>query len=384
MGAMVDPRWFFGRRLAALGLLLTVGWGGALAQAPGGPPPAVTVATPIVKDIVEYDEFTGRYDAVDTVEVKARVAGYLDKIAFRDGQAVNKGDVLLTIDRRPYKATLDQAEATLAAAKARVVFAKSDLDRGISLQKSGNIAEQLVDQRQQAFTSARADQDAADAALRSAQLNYDFTEIRSQIAGRIGRRQISEGNIVVANETLLTTIVSLDPIYFYFDVDERSFLTFLRTREADRAAGRDLTAEALVSVTDEKEPTRPARLDFLDNRFDGASGTIRARAIVPNANLFLVPGLFGRIRVAGSTPHRGVLVPDEAVATDQDRRLVWVVAEDGTASARVVRPGPRIDGYRLIRSGLNGDETIVIGGLQRVRPGAKVTPQRQDLPATRT
>lgn len=356
----------------------------AVAQAPGGPPPPVTVAKPVVKDIVEYDDFTGRYDAADFVEIRARVSGYLEKVAFTDGAIVKQGDLLFVIDRRPYKAALDQAQATVASARARLTYTQGDVDRAQSLQRTGNIAEQLVDQRRQAFLQAQADLDNAEGALRNAQLNYDFTEVKAPLSGRISRKLISEGNLVAANETLLTTIVSLDPIYFYFDVDERSYLAYSRNLLMERQAGHDTGYAALVGVTDEREPSRKARLDFIENRVDQASGTVRARAVVENKDFFLLPGLFGQIRIAGSNPHRGVLVPDEAIATDQDRRIVWTVADDGSVSPVVVRPGPRIDGYRLIRNGLKGDETIVINGLQRVRPGAKVTAQRQELPPKRS
>jgi multidrug efflux system membrane fusion protein len=355
----------------------------ALAQAPGGPPPSVTVAKPVVKEVVEYDDFTGRFEAVDSVEVRSRVSGYLDKVSFQDGAIVKKGDPLVTIDRRPYKAALDQAQSSVTSAQARLNFSQADLERAQSLQRTGNIAEQLVDQRRQAFITARADQDNAEAALRNAQLNYDFTDIRAPLAGKIGRKLVSEGNIVNANDTLLTTIVSLDPLYFYFDVDERSFLAYSRVLAFEKAAGRGVNYAALVGVTDERDPKRQAKLDFIDNRVDQASGTIRVRAVVPNPDLFLVPGLFGTVRVAGSPPHRGVLIPDEAIGTDQDRRIVWAVADDGSVAPKVIRPGPKIDGYRLVREGLTGDETIVIAGLQRVRPGIKVTPQRQELPPTR-
>ena len=370
--------------MATVALAAALATGAAAQGPPGGPPPAVTVAKPVVKEIVEYDDFTGRFEAVESVEIRARVSGYLDKVAFRDGAMVKKGDPLFVIDRRPYKAALDQAQASLLSAQARLNFAQSDLERAQSLQRTGNISEQLVEQRRQSFITARAEQDNAEAALRNAQLNYDFSEIKAPIDGKIGRKLISEGNLVNANETLLTTIVSLDPIYFYFDVDERSFLAYSRTIASEKAAGRSIDYAALVGVTDEREPKRAAKLDVLDNRVDQASGTIRVRAVVPNRDFFLVPGLFGTVRVAGSPPYRGVLIPDEAIATDQDRRIVWVVAEDGTVSSRIVRPGPRIDGYRLIRTGLTGDEAIVIAGLQRVRPGAKVTAQRQDLPPTRS
>jgi RND family efflux transporter MFP subunit len=178
--------------------------------------------------------------------------------------------------------------------------------------------------------------------------------------------------------------VSVDPLYFYFDIDERSYLAYQRVIAAEKAAGRDMSNAAFVGTTDEREPTRKATLDFLDNRLDAATGTIRARAVVPNPDRFLVPGLFGTIKVVGSPKHRGVLIPDEAIGTDQERRIVWVVADDGTPSARVIRPGPKIDGYRLVRSGLDGSETIVIAGLQRIRPGAKITPQMKELSPTRS
>ncbi|HEY8565641.1 MAG TPA: efflux RND transporter periplasmic adaptor subunit [Beijerinckiaceae bacterium] len=374
-------------RIAFASLLLTaLPIAQAAAQGPpGGPPPPVTVAKPIVKDIVEYDDFTGRFEAVDAVEVRARVSGYIDSVNFRDGGLVKRGDPLFTIDRRPYKAALDQAEAAVVSAQARVNFAEGDLDRAESLRRTGNIAEQLLEQRRQNYLTAKADLDRANAAVRDARLNYEFTEIKAPIAGRISRRLVSEGNLVNANQTLLTTIVTLDPINFYFDVDERSFLAYQRTLQIGRVAERTKDQlPILVALTDEREPKRKGVLDFVDNRVDQATGTMRARAAVENKDLFISPGLFGTIRIPGSVAYQGVLVPDEAVATDQDRRIVWVVAEDGTANPRVVRPGPRIDGYRLIREGLKGDETIVIGGLQRVRPGAKVTPEMKDLPATRS
>jgi RND family efflux transporter MFP subunit len=357
----------------------------ALAQTPGGTtPPPVTVAKPIVKTIVETDDFTGRFEAVKSVEVRARVSGYLDSVAFQDGAIVQKGDRLFVIDPRPYKAALDQSEANLVSAQARFNFAENDLERAESLRRTGNIADQLVDQRRQNYLTAKAELDRANAAVREARLNLEFTEIRAPLAGRIGRNLVSEGNLVNANASLLTTIVSLDPIHFYFDIDERSYLAYTRTSRDGRRSERDGGYDVKVSVTDETIPPFVGRLDFLDNRVDPATGTIRGRAVLANKDFFLTPGLFGTVGIPGSPPYQGILVPDEAIATDQDRRLIWTVAEDGTVSARTVRVGPRIDGYRLIREGLKGDETIVISGLQRVRPGAKVTPQRAELPAARS
>jgi membrane fusion protein, multidrug efflux system len=376
----------FRRSLApAAAAVLLMGAPPGLAQAPPSAPPPVTVARPIVKPIVERDDFVGRFDAVDYVEIRSRVSGYLENVVFRDGALVSRGELLFVIDKRPYKAALDQAEASVISAQARLNFAENDLERAESLRRTGNIAEQLLDQRRQNFLIAKAELDRANGAVREARLNYEFTEIQAPLSGRIGRKLVSEGNVVNANSTLLTTIVSLDPIYFYFDLDERSFLAYQRTLQMgslSEASRNQLPV--VVGLTDEKEFKRKGVLDFLDNRVDQATGTMRARASIENKDFFIRPGLFGTIEVPGSPQYQGILVPDEALGTDQDRRIVWVLADDNTVSPRVVRPGPRIDGYRVIREGLKGDETIVISGLQRIRPGAKVMPQHKELPPARS
>ena len=354
----------------------------AIAQAPAAP--AVTVAKPVVKTIVEQDDFIGRFEAVDQVEIRARVSGYLDKVHFQDGALVKVGDPLFTIDPRPYRAALQQAEATVGSAQVRVEFASNDLERAESLRRSGNIPEQLLDQRRSNYLTARAELDRAEAALRQARLDMEFTEIKAPIAGRISRKGLSVGNLISANDTVLTNIVSLDPIHFYFDVDERSFLAYSRQMAGGtRSSSPAEPNRVVVTMTDEREGQRTGALDFLDNRLDAASGTIRARAVFDNKDLFLTPGLFGRLTLSGSDPYKGVLVPDEAVGNDQDRRVVFVVAEDNSVTMRPVRTGPRIDGYRVIRSGLTGDETIVVNGVVRIRPGIKVTPQTTSLPPVR-
>ena len=338
----------------------------AIAQAPPSAPPAVTVAKPIVKEVVERDDYVGRFEAVDAVEIRARVSGYLQTVSFRDGAIVKLGDPLFTIDKRPYQAALDQAEAAVTSAQARVAFAQSDYERAAALGRTGNITEQLLEQRRNTLETARGDLLGAQAAARTARLNLGFTEIHAPMAGRIGRKLISEGNLVTADQTLLTTIVSLDPIYFYFDVDERSFLAYQRTLHIGSVVGREQEPAAGPGRADRREGVQPqgrARLPRQQgrpgHRHDAGAGLDREQG------LFIRPGLFGTIEVPGSPSHRGVLIPDEAIGTDQDRRIVWVVADDGTVTPRVVRPGPRIDGYRLIREGLKGDETIVISGLQR-------------------
>lgn len=358
----------------------------AVAQAPGGgsgPPPApqVTVAKPIVKTVVELDDFTGRFDAVSTVDVRARVSGYLEKVAFDDGALVNKGDVLVVIDRRPYKAALDQAQASVTSAEAALQFSQTDLERAQTLSRSGNISEQITDQRRQSAQTAQANLASARAAVQQAQLNYDYSEIKAPITGRISRRLVTPGNLVNANDTLITTIVSIDPIYFYFTVDERSFLRYQEILNVGAGATRDgHSIDVAIALTGDTKPTRHGKLDFVDNRLDQNTNTILLRATVPNPDGFLKPGLFGVVSMPASPPYKAVLIPDEALSTNQDRRVVYAVDDKDAVSQVVVRPGPKIDGYRVIRSGLKGDERIVIAGLQRIRPGIKVTPQLKELP----
>jgi RND family efflux transporter MFP subunit len=338
----------------------------------------------VVKEIRELDDFIGRFEAVDQVDVRARVSGYLDEVHFTDGASVKEGDLLFTIDRRNAQATVDQAQATLDSAKAQLDFATTDLERGEELRETGTISEQVTDQRRQAFLTAKGEHDRAEAALAQARLDLEFTEVKAPIAGRISRRLVSRGNLVNADQTVLTNIVSLDPIQFYFDVDERSYLAYSRMADGGMRPleGRG-GSEVLVTLTTEREGTRKGRMDFADNRLDAASGTIRARAVFDNKDLFLTPGMFGRATLLGSDEYRGVLVPDEALGSDQDRRVVYVVGADNVVTLKPVVPGPRIDGYRVIREGLDGSETIVVNGLVRVRPGMAVQPTVTELPPTR-
>lgn len=357
----------------------------ARAQAPGGPPPKVSVAKPVVREIVEQDLYTGRFDAINNVEMRARVTGYLEKVNFVDGQTVKKGDLLFAIDRRPYKAALDQAQAAVTSAKARQSFSVTDLERAQTLSRSGNISEQVTDQRRQASLTAQADVDSAQAALSAAQLNYDFTEVRSPIDGRISRKLVTEGNIVITDQTLLTTIVSLDPIWFSFTVDEKAFLKYqgsLGIGMGETQAGKGVPI--VIALSGEAKPTRKGTLDFIDNRVDTATGTILLRATVPNADKFIKPGLFGIVSMPATKPYQGVMLPDEAVAANQDKRVVYVLGPDDMIQQKDVKLGPKVDGYRVIREGIKGDETVVVNGLSRVRPGARVAPDTLTLPPSKT
>ncbi|TIL40259.1 MAG: efflux RND transporter periplasmic adaptor subunit [Mesorhizobium sp.] len=353
------------------------------AQAQEAPPaPVVTVAKPLVRDIVEDDEFVGRFEAVDQVSLRSRVGGYLDRVHFQDGTLVKQGDLLFTIDQRPFKAALNQAQAQVDSAKTLVEFSKMQFERAETLSREGNIPVSTLDDRRREYLAAQAQLDGAEAALENASLDLEFTEIKAPFSGRVDRRLISPGNLVQADQTVLTTIVSIDPIDFYFDIDERSYFAYARdARERggvmqEGAGGVDV----VVRVADRDEVTFKGKLDFAENRLDEATGTMRARARFENKDGVLQPGMFGRINVPGSLPHSGVLLPDDAIGADQNRRIVFVVDEAGLISAKPVRTGPRIDGYRVIREGLTGEETVVINGLVRVRPGVTVKPEMTTLP----
>jgi len=347
------------------------------------PPPApkISVAKPVVKKIIETDVFTGRFEAKEDVELRARVAGYLQEIHFKDGELVEAGDLLFTIDQKQFQAELENAQSSVEVAQSRLDLTKEEFERGQKLRTSGTIAASTQDQRRQEFLAAQAEFSGATARLRTAQLNLGYTKIYSPVKGRIGRNLISVGNLVQANSTVLASIVSLDPIYFYFDVDERSYLAYSRLgQNGTGPSGRLTPFDVKIQLTDEDEPKHTGNLDFVNNRIDNATGTMRGRAVVTNADLFLQPGLFGRISIPGSNEYEGVLIPDQAVGTDQNRRIVFVVGKNNVLTPTVIRPGPRIDGYRVVRTGLKGDETIVVNSLARVRPGMTIDPQVQELP----
>ncbi|WP_244531415.1 efflux RND transporter periplasmic adaptor subunit [Hyphomicrobium facile] len=351
------------------------------AQAAPPPPPQVTVAKPTKKIVADYDEYVGRFVALDFVEVRARVSGYLDKIHFTDGQMVKVGDPLFTIDRRPFQAALDQANASIAQAEANVAFAQSDLERGESLVRGTTITQQSLDQRLQAKRVAEANLTAQKAASRQFALDLDFTELAAPIAGRIGDRRVSVGNLVTGgtagSTTLLATIASVDPIRFEFTMDEASYLRYLKAASAKSvdSTGRGLSMSAQLKLIDEKDFVHEGQIDFVDNAIDKSSGTIRGRAVFKNTDGRLTPGMFGRIRIVASEPAEALLVPDAAIGTEQVRKFVYAVGSDNVATPKYVTIGPLVDGLRVV-TGLTPDDTIIVNGLMRIRPGAKVTPQQ--------
>ena len=357
------------------------GCGSSQPLAQSGPPPApqVTVAQPVKRLLADRDEYVGRFVAVDSIEVRARVSGYLDAVHFKDGQLVKKGDLLFTIDRRPFEATLAQAEANLGQARANLTFAEADLARGQTLVRNSTITQQTFDQRTQAKSVAEASVAAQEAAVRQAKLDLEFTELRAPVSGRIGDRRVSPGNLVTGGTTggttLLATITSIDPIRFEFTMDETSYLHYIRLADdGTAAAGRGTNMPVRLKLIDEPAFSHEGRTDFVDNAIDGASGTIRGRAEFANPDATFTPGMFGRIQVAATAPEEALLVPDLAIGTEQVRKFVLVVDHENVARPKYVKLGKLVDGLRVVAAGLGPDDRVIVNGLMRARPGVKVTP----------
>jgi RND family efflux transporter MFP subunit len=348
---------------------------------PQAGPPAmpVDVAKPLVKMVTEWDEFTGRFEAVETVELRARVSGYLEAVHFRDGQTVNKGDLLFTIDPRPFQARVAATKAELAVAQTAVRLAKTELSRAEKLIRTNAISKELLDTRRAAKETAEARAEGARANLRTAELDLEFTKIKAPVAGRISDHKIDVGNLVSGGTTsanVLANIVSLDPIYFIFDVSEADYLRYNRLdKTGQRPSSRNTDNPVFVRLMDEEKWTRQGRMNFVDNRIDSNTGTIRGRAIFDNPDGLLVPGIFGHLRVVGSGQYEAMLLPPEAVLSDQNNRIVMTVGDGGAVIPKQVTTGPVIDGLIVIRKGITPNDQVVIKGVQRARPGGKVIAQ---------
>lgn len=340
--------------------------------------PQVTVAKPIVKRIVDWDEYTGRFEAVQTVELRARVSGYLQEIEFKDGQLVDKDQLLFVIDPRPFQAALDRANADLLREETRLDLATTELKRAEHLVAARAISQEEYDTRLQAQKESEAAIASAKAAARSAALDLEFTQIRSPIAGRIGDRKIDIGNLVsggASEATLLATVVSQDPIYFIFDASEADYLRYARLdQEGRRHSSRNTPNPVFVRLMDEPDWTRQGAMNFVDNQLDPSSGTIRGRAIFPNPDGFLQPGSFGRLRLLGSDEYDAIMIPDAAILSDQSHKIVLTVAADGTVVPHVVELGNIDEGLRIIKAGISPADQVIVNGLMRAHPGAKVTP----------
>ena len=362
--------------LASAGLCLAAA-GCAKKKPPPPPPPVVAAATPLQRQIVDWDDYVGRFEAVSSVEVRPRVSGYLQAIGFRDGEDVRRGQLLFVIDPRPYQAVLDQARAQAARARATLANARLESDRAQKLYEARAISQQELAARQAVAQQSVADLAAAQAQVRTAALNLGFTRVTAPLAGRVSDRRFAVGNLVTQDQSVLTTLVNLDPIRFAFEGAEGLYLKYQRlNREGSRASSRIRANPVEVKLQDESEYRWKGRMDFVDNALDTNSGTIRGRAVIANPDRFLTPGLFGHMRLLGSTPYTGLLLPDNAISTDQTRQVVRVVGGDGKLAQRVVQVGPVVDGLRVVRGGLKPDELVVIAGAAQARPGSKVRVKR--------
>src|ERR1700733_26465 len=374
--------------IPAATLLLVLAGCNQSQQQPGAPPPpAVTVAKPVQRTVIDQDEYVGRFAAVDSVEIRSRLSGYLSDIHFKDGQMVKQGDLLFTIDRRPFEIALEQMRANLAQARANLAFTEADLARGQSLLTNKTITEQAYDQRTQAKAVATASVTAQEAMVHSAELDLDqYSQLRSPIDGRIGDRRVAVGNLVTggagANTTLLATVVSVDPIRFEFTFDEQSYLRYGRYASASKeVAALNGNVPVSLELIDENEFKHTGKIDFVDNAINTSTGTIRGRAVFDNAEGIFTPGMFGRLRVPGSPPYTALLLPDAAIGSEQVRKYVLVVDDSGMVQQKYVTLGQLDGGLRVIKDGLDANDRVIVNGLMRARPGIKVNAQEQAAPA---
>jgi RND family efflux transporter MFP subunit len=367
------------RALAALAVLLPALSAEALAQ--GAPPaPPVTVANPLAKRVTNWDEFTGRFEASDQVEVRARVSGFLDSVHFRDGDLVKSGDLLFTIDQRPYKLAVDAARAEVARAKAQVDLNQNEVERAEALTQNRTITARDIDQRRANLNGAIASQQAAEANLKTAELNLEWTQVRAPLAGRVSNRRVDQGNLIAGGQsgaTLLTTIVAVDPIKFVFDASEADYLRYTQSQDL-RKPGTPVR----VRLSSETKWDREGKIDFVDNALNARSATIRTRAVFPNSDGLLTPGTFGRLRLFAGEGD-ALLVPDAIIVSDQANKIVLTVGADNKVVPKPVQLGAISDGLRVITKGLTPADKVIVTGIANpmVRPGVAVTPQPTEIKA---
>lgn len=357
-------------------------------------PPTVTVAHPTIKQITDWDQYTGRLAAIESVDVRSRVDGYVESVHFPEGTIVSAGTLLYVVDPRPYEAVVAQSEAQLRRADVQLQLARNELDRAQRLFKARAISEEEFDARTQSERQAVAALEAARAALQGAQLDLEFTRITAPITGLVGSRLVTRGNLIrggSSDSTLLTTLVSVDPIHFYFTADERAVLRYFRLfQQGSRPSSRDYPTPVRLQLAptpvrlqlaDERDYPHRGRMDFVDNRIDGATGTLRARAVFANPTAILTPGMFATIEIRGEGPYDAMLLPDEAIVNDQAEQFVYIVDDQQVVHRRTIQVGRAIGGDRIIRSGISRDDRVIIRGLQSARPGSAVTPELVDLAA---
>jgi len=366
--------------LGVLALAGIYGFGGKEAKADAPPPANVTVAQPLQREIVEWDDYVGRFEASQSVEIRPRVSGQLQAIHFKDGDLVQKGQLLFTIDQRPLRALLAEAQARVGSAQTALALANSEYARAAKLIDAEAVSQEEVDSLRAAVRSAAAGVGAAQAVARQRALDLEFTQVRAPITGRISDRRVDVGNLVAANESMLTTVLALDPIYFRFDGSEALYLKAQRARQQGGSAAQEVG----IKLQDEQGYDRTGRVDFTDNAIDPRSGTMRGRAVLANKDYFLAPGMFGNMRLTAGGTRQALLIPDAAVRTDQARKVVYVVGADGKVAVRQVDPGPLVGGLRSIRSGLGAKDRVVIQGVQFAAPGSTVNPRpgKIDPPAS--
>jgi RND family efflux transporter MFP subunit len=351
-------------------------------QAP--PPPQVSVAQVLEKRVKDWDEFTGRLQAVETVEIRPRVSGYIDKVAFVEGSLVKRGALLFVIDPRPYQAEYDRAAADLKRNNTALDLGRIEFARVQRLKESGAVSQEELDQRKSTVSQAEANVAGSQAALEAASLNLNFTRVTSPVDGRVSRAEVTRGNLVTGGSnggTLLTSVVSMDPIYLYFDADEQSYLRYTQMARSGGLNSRDSGNPVQVGLANEEGFPHVGTVDFVDNQLNPQTGTIRARAVLQNKDGQFTPGMFARVQLLGSGEYSAILIDDRAVNTDQSQKYVLLLGANNQIEYRKVKLGRVIDGLRVVREGLKSGDVIIVNGAQRVHPGITVTPQRVSMGA---